>query len=47
MQTMAMVLMVWERSRSSKLIMDLPRCVSHSSHACKHDRQPMQREGSI
>src|SRR6266581_2392248 len=34
------------RSMKSKLIIDFPRWVSHSSQACKQDRQPMQREGS-
>src|SRR5581483_1329061 len=47
MQTIATVLMDCERSRKSKLIIDLPRCVSHSSHAWMQERQPMQREGSM
>src|SRR5262250_21775 len=34
------------RSIKSKLIIDCPRCVSHSSQAFRHDWQPMQREGS-
>ena len=34
------------RSMKSKLIIDMPRCVSHSSQAFTHDWQPMQREGS-
>src|SRR6185312_15526596 len=45
-QTYAAVSMVSERSMKSKLIIDWPRCVSHSSHALTHDWQPMQREGS-
>src|SRR5215472_11622741 len=45
-QTYAAVAMVSRRSTKSKLIMDTPRCVSHSSHAFRHDWQPMQREGS-
>src|SRR5215467_13218002 len=42
-QTYAAVAMVSGRSTKSKLIMDTPRCVSHSSHALRHDWQPMQR----
>src|SRR5579884_526343 len=45
-QTYAAVAVVTCRLMKSKLIMDLPRCVSHSSHAFTHDWQPMQREGS-
>src|SRR5215471_3674543 len=45
-QTYAAVAMVSRRSTKSKLIMDTPRCVSHSSHALTQDWQPMQRDGS-
>src|ERR1051326_916426 len=34
------------RSMKSKLIIDWPRCVSHSAQAFTQDWQPMQREGS-
>src|SRR6516162_3880190 len=46
-QTYAAVAVVLPRSMKSKLIMDLPRCVSHSSQAFTQDWQPMQRDGSI
>src|SRR5215471_2592233 len=45
-QTYAALAVVLPRSMKSKLIMDLPRCVSHSSQAFTQDSQPMQREGS-
>jgi hypothetical protein len=45
-QTYAAVAMLSRRSTKSKLIMDTPRCVSHSSHAFTQDWQPMQRDGS-
>src|SRR3954451_23107878 len=45
-QTYAAVAMVSPRSTKSKLIIDTPRCVSHSSHAFRHDWQPMHRDGS-
>src|SRR5690242_11753134 len=45
-QTKAAAAMVSRRSTKSKLIMETPRWVSHSSHALRHDWQPMQREGS-
>src|SRR4051812_24487805 len=45
-QTYAAVAMVSLRSTKSKLIIDTPRCVSHSSQAFKHAWQPMQRDGS-
>src|SRR5580765_7634830 len=35
------------RMMVSRWIMEMPRCVSHSSHACTQDRQPMQREWSM
>src|SRR5215831_14637135 len=44
--TYAAVAIVSRRSTKSKLIMDTPRCVSHSSHALTQDWQPMQRDGS-
>ena len=34
------------RSMKSKLIIDLPRWLSHSAQASMHDLQPMHREGS-
>src|SRR5215469_9444968 len=46
-QTYAADVMLSRRSMKSKLIIDFPRCVSHSSHACKHERHAMQRDGSI
>src|SRR5712692_7287657 len=42
-QTYAAVAMVLRRSIKSKLIIERPRCVSHSSQALTHDWQPMQR----
>src|SRR5689334_5136072 len=45
--TYAAVAMVCSRSTKSKLIIETPRCVSHSSHAFRQDWQPMQREGSM
>src|SRR6478609_2987672 len=45
-QTYAAVAMVSRRSTKSKLIMETPRWVSHSSHAFRQDWQPIQREGS-
>src|SRR5215469_10375214 len=45
-QTKAAEAVVPLRSIKSKLIIDCPRCVSHSSQAFRHDWQPMQREGS-
>src|SRR5678815_4600977 len=45
-QTYAAVPMVSGRSMKSKLIIECPRCVSHSSQAFTQDWQPMQREGS-
>src|SRR5215472_8828342 len=45
-QTNAALAMVSGRSTKSKLIMETPRWVSHSSHALRQDWQPMQREGS-
>src|SRR5215468_8494035 len=44
--TYAAVAVVLPRSMKSKLIIDLPRCVSHSSQAFTQDWQPMQRDGS-
>src|SRR5215510_6360983 len=38
--TYAAVAMLSRRSTKSKLIMDTPRCVSHSSHALRHDWHP-------
>src|SRR5215471_18765457 len=46
-QTYAAVAMVSLRSTKSKLIMETPRWVSHSSHAFRHDWQPMHRDGSM
>src|SRR5579864_532358 len=46
-QTNADVAMVFGRSRSSKLIMETPRWVSHSSQALTQLWQPMQRVVSI
>src|SRR5581483_4595053 len=45
-QTYAAVPIVSDLSIKSKLIIDRPRCVSHSSQAFTHDWQPMQRDGS-
>src|SRR3954470_20046429 len=45
-QTYAAVAMVSGRSTKSKLIIETPRWVSHSSHAFRHAWQPMQRDGS-
>src|SRR3954454_6825291 len=45
-QTYAAVAIVSARSMKSKLTIDWPRCVSHSSQAFTHDWQPIQREGS-
>src|SRR5437764_12931862 len=44
--TYAAVAMVSRRSTKSKLIMETPRCVSHSSQALRQASQPMQRDGS-
>jgi hypothetical protein len=41
----ALAVVPW-RSMKSKLIIDVPRWVSHSSQACTQDWQPMQRDGS-
>src|SRR5262252_6618000 len=46
-QTYAAVPMLSRRSMKSKLIIDFPRWVSHSSQACKQERHPMQRDGSM
>src|SRR6516165_3281030 len=43
-QTYAAEAIVPLRSMKSKLIIDCPRCVSHSSQAFRQDWQPMQRE---
>src|SRR5689334_7437655 len=45
-QTYAAVAMVSSRSMKSKLIIDTPRWVSHSSQAFRQDWQPIQRDGS-
>src|ERR1051325_2983015 len=45
-QTYAAVAIVSRRSTKSKLIIETPRCVSHSSQAFRHDWHPMHREGS-
>src|SRR5688500_1150023 len=47
MQTMGTVWTLWERSMYSRWIIDSPRCVSHSLHACTHAWHPMQRLGSM
>src|SRR5215467_7280685 len=46
-QTYAAEVMLSRRSMKSKLIIDFPRWVSHSSQACKQERHPMQRDGSM
>jgi hypothetical protein len=46
MQTVGTVAMLFRRSMKSTWIIDTPRWLSHSAHACTHDWQPMQREGS-
>src|SRR6266567_2674911 len=45
-QTKAALATVSRRSMKSKLIIEMPRCVSHSSQALRQLWQPMQREGS-
>src|SRR3954447_6643697 len=45
-QTYAAVAIVSCRSTKSKLIMEMPRWVSHSSQALRHDWHPMHRDGS-
>src|SRR5215831_18285232 len=45
-QTYAAVAMVSWRSTKSKLIIDTPRWVSHSSQAFRQDSHPMHRAGS-
>jgi hypothetical protein len=47
MHTMGEVAIVFGRSMKSTWIIDTPRWLSHSAHAATHDRQPMQREGSM
>src|SRR5215472_5774039 len=44
MQTCGAVCTLSRRSMISRWIMETPRCVSHSAHACTHDWQPMHRE---
>src|ERR1022692_4764661 len=46
-QTKAALAMVLGRSRKSKLIIETPRWVSHSSQAFRQDWHPMQRDGSM
>src|SRR5581483_2963531 len=46
-QTWGVVCTVWARSIYSRWIMDVPRWVPHSAHACTHAWQPMQRAGSM
>src|SRR5262252_6073606 len=46
MQTTGTVCTLSGRLTYSRWIIDSPRCVSHSEHACTHDWQPMQRLGS-
>src|SRR5215469_13894097 len=46
-QTYAADVMLSRRSIKSKLIIDLPRWVSHSSQAWRHERHPIQRDGSM
>src|ERR1051325_10693111 len=47
MQIWGAVCTLSERMMVSRWIMETPRCVSHSSHACTHALQPMQREWSM
>jgi hypothetical protein len=47
MQTSGTVWGERPRSMKSSWIIDCPRCVSHSMHACTHALQPMQRWGSM
>src|SRR6185312_14888124 len=44
MQTCGAVCTLSMRSIVSRWIMLVPRCVSHSAHACTQDWQPIQRE---
>ena len=45
MQTTGTVCTLCARSTYSRWIIDSPRCVSHSVHACTHAWHPMQRLG--
>src|SRR5580765_2839784 len=47
MQICGAVCTLSTRMMVSRWIMETPRCVSHSSHACTQERQPMQREWSM
>src|SRR5262249_11270051 len=47
MHTMGTVAVLAPRSRKATCTMGTPRCVSHSAQAASHDRQPMQRDGSM
>src|SRR5262245_54391845 len=47
MQTTGTVCVLAARSTYSRWIIDSPRCVSHSGHACTQAWQPMQRLGSM
>src|SRR5882672_2732275 len=47
MQTTGTVWTDSARSTYSRWIIEVPRCVSHSAQAWKHDWQPMQRDGSM
>src|SRR5512132_3010845 len=47
MQTTGTVCTLCDRSTYSRWIIETPRCVSHSVHACTHAWQPMQRLGSM
>src|SRR6266540_2591000 len=47
MHTTGTVWTLCERSTYSRWIIDSPRCVSHSVHACRQAWQPMQRLGSM
>src|SRR5215475_14819255 len=47
MHTIGTVCTVLRRSTKSRCIIEWPRCVPHSSHACTHASHPMHRLGSI
>src|SRR5215471_20388078 len=47
MHTTGTVMVDSARSTYSRWIIDSPRCVSHSVHACTHAWHPMQRLGSM
>src|SRR5690348_12095121 len=47
MQTCGVVCTLLARSMYSRWIMEVPRWVEHSAHACTHAWQPMHRAGSM